>query len=271
LSARGRRRSNVARVLAMPTRRFLLLSLPSALGACVLAACERRGRGHGYLEVARLEGLREGAALPPTAPPPARPIDPAPQRILVVGDSMTYNLLPLLADYALENGHYLHPAIWWGSTSMGWAGSRKLDELLQRHQPTFVLVVLGSSEILGKNIDALATAAVHKLVARVGDRKLAWIGPPNWRPDTGINAVLERELGRGRYFRSAELVLEREADGIHPTKKGGRVWAEHFIRWLADESDVPILLRPPTRVAQVPSATCYGAAWKTHKPDPAGS
>ena len=196
-------------------------------------------------------------------PTPVRPTDPAPQRILVVGDSMVYNLLPVLADYCLENGHELHPAIWWGSTSMGWAGSPKLTELLQRHDPTFVLFVLGSSEIISKGIDELATRAVHKLRKRIGDRKMAWIGPPNWREDTGINQALEREIGAGHFFRSAELKLEREADGIHPTPAGGRVWAQHFVRWLGASSDVPIRLRPPTRKAKVPSATCYGAAWES--------
>lgn len=196
------------------------------------------------------------------SPLAARVVDPRPQRILVLGDSMIYNLLPLLADYCLQNGHELHPAIWWGSTSSGWAGSRKIDELLIRHRPTFIIVVLGSSEILGKGIDPLVTAAVHKLLQRVGDRKLIWVGPPNWRPDTGVNEVLERELGQRRFFRSAELVLEREDDGIHPTRAGGRVWAQHIIRWWSEQSAAPILLEPPTREARVPSATCYGAAWK---------
>ncbi len=192
-----------------------------------------------------------------------RPVDPRPQRILVVGDSMIYNLLPVLADYALENGHYLHPAIWWGSTSAGWAGTAKLTELIRDHRPTFVLMVLGSSEILGKGIDPIVTRAIARLKSRIGDRLLAWVGPPNWRPDTGINEVLQRELGAGHFFRSAELELEREADGIHPNRAGGRKWANHIIRWLIDESAVPIRLAAPTRVATVPGATCYGAAWKT--------
>ncbi len=251
----------------MPTRRALLLSVPlvtAALAVATLGRARVTVSGRAAFE-RRGPGLpREGPKLRPDPPP--RPFDPEPQRILVVGDSMVHNLMPLLADYCLENGHYLHPAIWWGSTSMGWAGSPKLDALFSRHRPTFVLFVLGSSEIISKNIDVLATSAVRRLIARVGERKLAWIGPPNWRPDTGINATLERELGPGRFFRSAELVLEREKDGIHPTRAGGRVWAEHFLRWLAEESAVAIALRPPTRVAKVPSATSYGAAWETgHK------
>jgi hypothetical protein len=259
LSAGAPRGSNTP----VPTRRYFLLSLPpAALGVAAFGVRALQTRARAAFERIATEDEPRPSVRPPP-PPPARPVDTSPQRILVVGDSMVYNLLPLLADYCLENGHYLHPAIWWGSTSMGWASGQKLVPLLQQHKPTFVLVVLGSSEVLGKGIDPLATRAVHKILSLVGDRKLAWIGPPNWRPDTGINVVLERELGKGRYFRSAELVLEREADGIHPTRKGGRVWAEHFIRWLAEESDVPIVLRPPTKVATVPSATCFGAAWKT--------
>jgi hypothetical protein len=249
----------------MLTRRYLLLLVPPAAAGVWLVGA-RIGTARAKAAFASRD-REEASPLAAASAEPERPVDPEPQRILVVGDSMVYNLLPVLADYCLENGHYLHPAIWWGSTSMGWAGSPKLDQLIRRHQPTFVLVVLGSSEIISKNIDPLATAAVRKLKKRIGERKLAWIGPPNWREDTGINATLERELGSDHFFRSAELELDREDDGIHPSPEGGREWAKHFIRWWRDESAVPIRLRPPTKVAKVPSATCYGAAWETKKSD----
>ena len=91
-----------------------------------------------------------------------------------------------------------------------------------------------------------------------GTRPLLWIGPPNWREDTGINAMLARVLGPRRFFSSATLELERGPDGIHPNKAGGAKWAETFVRWVGAESARPIALATPTRAApKVPAVRVF--------------
>jgi lysophospholipase L1-like esterase len=180
-----------------------------------------------------------------------------PERILMIGDSMVQALLPRLADYSLENGHDLIPAVWLGSTSIAWASSSRLEQLLREHKPTVVLVVLGASELLNADIERVGTFAVRSILRKVGSVPLAWIGPPNWRPDTGINAVLARELGPGRFFRSADLSLPRERDGIHPSQQGGEAWAEQIAGWLGGASSLSIALRPPTRKATPPRARVF--------------
>ena len=123
--------------------------------------------------------------------------------------------------------------------------------------PTMVIVALGSSELAARDL-GLREKNVRLIAKRVGARKLLWIGPPNWRDDTGINAVLERELGKDRFFLSAELSLERKADGIHPSASGGEKWVEAFVHWVDTESAYRPLLMRPTRTAPKIPARIFG-------------
>jgi hypothetical protein len=212
------------------------------------------------------ETAEAGGAVTPApsadAPAPAaRPVDRAPQRILMIGDSMVKNLMRRMADYALENGHQLRPAVWPGSTTDGWAARRKLDTLIAQFDPTFVIVVLGSSEIFAKNMDRRALAA-RRIVQKIGSRKYVWLGPPLWRKDNGIDATLAGELGAGHYFRGAGLELPREADGIHPTRQGGSKWMDAACRWIVERSEVPILLESPQQAAPYPNVIEYPPAYE---------
>lgn len=179
----------------------------------------------------------------------------AKEKILLLGDSMVEVLSPWLAAYAKENGHELVPAIWYGSTTAAWARSPELARLLREVEPTLVLIALGSSELTARSV-ATKKPFVDAIVDRVGPRKLAWVGPPNWREDTGINALLEAEVGPGRFFRSAELELTRKKDGIHPDAAGGRVWADAIAAWLED--GLRIRMAAPTAVAAAPPARVLG-------------
>ena len=67
---------------------------------------------------------------------------------------------------------------------------------------------------------------------RVGARECYWIGPPLWKPDTGIVAVLKDNMGSCKFYDSSPLKLPRVSDGIHPTDKGGADWADHFWTFL---------------------------------------
>ena len=204
---------------------------------------------------------------PSAAPAPAadgsaakvdRPaVDATPQRILVFGDSMVINMLQRLGDYCRENGHELLPAVWYGSTTQAWAGQNKLEQLLYEFRPTFVIVSLGASEVLARDPDS-RDHFVRTILTKIGDRKLIWIGPPDTRADTyGLDAMLARTVGAGRYFRSVDLTLPREADGVHPTPKGGRIWLEAVRSWIVEKSTVPILLKTPTSEGPRPAARVY--------------
>lgn len=190
------------------------------------------------------------------APPPppltlasaaaARSIDESPQRLLIVGDSMLDGLLPRLADYAADNGHSLNAVIWYGSRTIDWARSPRLREALRDYRPTYVILVIGSSELTTRDIEKRAPA-VQQILSTVGDRKLIWVGPPNWRTDTGLGALLEREVGHERYFRSLDLSFERKRDGIHPTVASSLKWMDAVASWVMTQSAAPIRLNLPQK------------------------
>jgi hypothetical protein len=106
------------------------------------------------------------------------------------------------------------------------------------------MVVLGSSELRVREVDK-REALVEQMLRAIGARKLVWIGPPNWTRDTGINALIQRCVGKGRFFRSAELSFERKRDGVHPTLTSSKHWMDVAAKWIVESSDVPIKLSTP--------------------------
>ena len=74
--------------------------------------------------------------------------------------------------------------------------------------------------------------------------------------------MLERVVGKGRFFRSADLTLPRESDGRHPTPMGGAQWADAVAHWLVDKSHVPIAMNEPTRKAAPPKAKVFPPPYK---------
>ncbi len=187
-------------------------------------------------------------AADPSVPPARQAPDPEPQRILILGDSMIEGLLPRLADYGAHNGHSVDAVIWYGSRTSDWGRGSRLSEILRSSRPTFVFVVVGSSELRVQNVEK-RTAVIERMLRDFGDAKLIWVGPPNWTKDTGINALIERLVGSGRFFRSAELEFERKKDGIHPTLRSSQRWMDAVARFVVEQSSVPIRFETPAKVA----------------------
>ncbi len=230
-------------------------------------------RGEDTTSPAVPRGLAVGAPAPPppapvaapevepaVAPAPARPVDEAPQRILLFGDSMIDELMLRLADYCAHNGHELHPAIWYGAGVINWSQDDKLDRLLREVKPTFVIAVLGSNDLTSRNLRP-RRVAVNRVLDKLKDQPLIWVGPPNWTEDTGINQLLSDAVGPGRYFRSETLFqqrnLPRAPDGIHPTHSASGIWMDEVASWIMAKSDHPITLREPTEKAKRPVARIF--------------
>jgi hypothetical protein len=123
-----------------------------------------------------------------------------------------------------------------------------LSDALRDYRPTFVIVVVGSSELTTRDVEKRASA-VEAMLKAVGERKLIWVGPPNWRTDTGIGALLEREVGTERYFRSADLSFERNRDGVHPTLASAKRWMDAIADWNVKQSGVPIRFDVPQKTS----------------------
>ena len=77
---------------------------------------------------------------------------------------------------------------------------------------------------------------VKRILEVIDTIPYVWIGPPNWKEDTGINDMLERMCARGSFFRSAGMEFKRKKDNIHPTRESSSMWIDSIMRWLPKSS-----------------------------------
>lgn len=179
------------------------------------------------------------------AEPETAPLDTTSKTILFFGDSMLEGLSPRLADYCKENGHTLYSVIWYSSTTQTWGDCDTLQVFLRRHKPDYVIVCLGANELFVSDIARKREQPMRHILSMIGDRPLLWIGPPNWREDTGINDFLESHLPKGAFFLTNGMQFDRKRDGAHPTAASARVWMDSVARWMSLHAAHPIKMETP--------------------------
>jgi lysophospholipase L1-like esterase len=183
-------------------------------------------------EAASVTTLSGALAAPPieTAPEPPAPRTLRGKKVLHVGDSMvggTGGLTKALEAKLKDEGATLvrHTKVSESLTSFDKGPT--LRDLLRTHDPDIVVITLGANDALVPHPEVFARM-IQNIVRRVGDRECWWVGPPMWTADTGIVRVLRENMGACHFFDSSPLALDRASDGIHPTDKGGAVWADAF-------------------------------------------
>lgn len=172
-------------------------------------------------------------------------VDTASKKILFFGDSMLDGLYPRLAAYADKNGHELYVVIWYSSTSEVWGKSDRLKTYIEKYHPDYIFVSLGANELFVKDIMDKRDSYVKKIVADIGEIPYIWIGPPNWKPDTGINKLIEKNTRKGSFFLSDGMKFERKKDGAHPTSASSAEWMDSIARWMPLHSSHPIKMELP--------------------------
>lgn len=188
-------------------------------------------------------------------------VDTAAKTILFIGDSMLDGLSPRLAAYADHNGHKLYSVIWYSSTSERWAKSGKLAHYINRLHPDYIFICLGSNELTVRDIVIKRDIHVKKIIEEIGEIPYLWIGPPNWKPDTGINRLIASNSQLGSYFKSDGMTFERSKDGAHPTKQSASEWMDSIARWMPKHSSHPIRLDLPNELYSKPARVFV------HQPD----
>jgi len=159
-------------------------------------------------------------------------------RVLLIGDSFAVGLERPLK--ALAQGLPFEAHTLTSTTIPYWAGSSTLAGIVDRFQPTHVLVSLGTNDEKGQ-ILSQDQGAIEQLLAtlRRGGAVVAWIGPPALPfPRAGISALAQSRSDR--YFPSEMLSIPRTNDGmgggglpgLHPTSAGYAAWADAIWRWL---------------------------------------
>lgn len=167
------------------------------------------------------------------------------QTILFIGDSMVEGLSRRLGDYAGENGHKLYTVIWYSSTTERWGTTQTLEHFIAEYKPTYVLICLGSNELFINDL-ANRTQYVQQLVKKLGNLPFVWISPSNWNGDTGINDVIEENVGKGHFFDSRNLKLKRGSDHYHPTWAAAAYWMDTAVKFIrSKECANPLLLNKP--------------------------
>ena len=176
-------------------------------------------------------------------------MDTLPKKILIFGDSMLEGLSPRLAAYAKHNGHSLYSVIWYSSTSKVWGTSTKLKEYISKFNPDFIFVSLGANEMFVKDIIKARDKYVKTILSQIGDIPYIWIGPPNWKEDTGINELVRMNVPEGRFFLSKGMHFDRSSDKVHPTRASAALWMDSVINWMAKNRNGEIRLARPSKAS----------------------
>lgn len=110
----------------------------------------------------------------------------------------------------------------------------RFRDLYKKNRPDLVIITLGANDVFVPSPQAFAWN-VASTVKRLGATDCYWIGPPTWRKDTGIVAVIRENCAPCKFFDSSDMSIARTRDGIHPTNKGGAEWAERFWAFFLEE------------------------------------
>ncbi len=161
--------------------------------------------------------------------------DTTSQRILLFGDSMVEGLSKRLRNYAAENGHELLNVIWYSSSTKIWAERDTLQYFIRTFEPTYIMASIGGNELFVRDLDK-REEYIQRVIEKMGDIPFIWIGPPNWKEDTGINALMEKHAKPYRYFPSKRLKFDRLRDGAHPTMTSAAQWMDSVVVWMNNET-----------------------------------
>jgi hypothetical protein len=180
-------------------------------------------------------------------------VDSTSKYILLCGDSMSEQMRFALDEYARKNGHRLFTCTWYSSTTIAWADTKRLTTLINEYKPDIIWFTLGSNELSSPSI-AKREKLIQNIIAEADMSKIPfiWIGPPNWMDDTGINKIIEKNIGKNRFYNSSHFreKMERGPDKAHPTKAAAAIWTDSIALWYRTESlyKNKLLLQNPKEV-----------------------
>lgn len=179
-----------------------------------------------------------------------QPKDTTSQRILLIGDSMLEGLMIRMKDYVAQNDHDLKTVIWYSSSTLWYGSSDTLAYFINEYKPTYIMLVLGANELFVSDIIRKRSRNVRHILKQIGDINYVWVGPPNWKDDTGINEMILDNVGVLHYFPSKNLNYKRTGDGAHPTKASAAEWMDSIAVWIEKKSFKPIRMEKPLQRAK---------------------
>ncbi len=172
-------------------------------------------------------------------------VDTSKQRILFFGDSMIETLGDRMKRYAAENGHELLNIVWYSASTKTYA--QHIDTLsyfINQFKPTYIFICLGANELFVRDLEQ-RDYYTKVIIQKIDTIPYFWIGPPNWRDDTGINDVIHNNVGDRNFFLSKNLKFRRTRDGAHVTLTSAAEWLDTAIAYFNENTPVKIPMNLP--------------------------
>lgn len=192
---------------------------------------------------------KQGTKVPP---PPGKKsdkveMDTTKKTILFIGDSMVECLFPRMSAYAKHNGHTLYTVVWYSSTTEIYGTRTTLKDYINKYKPDYILFSLGGNELFIRDIRQKRQQYVDELIRQMGNIPFVWIGPPNWKDDTGINDMISESVPSGCFYLSytPDQHYNRKKDGAHPKADSSILWMDRICKWIMTKSAHPIRLEAP--------------------------
>lgn len=205
-------------------------------------------------------------AIDVSSKPQQTEMDSTSQKILLIGDSMLEQFRWRLRDYVQENGHEMKSVIWYSSQSEWYGKSDTLKYYINEYKPTYVILVLGANELFVEDIITKRSNYVKRIIQQIDTIPYVWVGPPNWKDDTGINQLILRHAGTKHYFPSYEMtqtpLFKRYNDGAHPKPESASQWVDSVAVWIVNKSEHPFLLNTPKVKGTLTPNTTILQPWK---------
>lgn len=174
-------------------------------------------------------------------------MDTTSKTILFIGDSMVECLFPRMSAYAKKNGHKLYTVVWYSSTTEVYGTRTTLKDYINKYKPDYILFSLGGNELFIRDIRENRQKYVDELIRQMGNIPYIWIGPPNWKDDTGINDMIRESVPEGCFYLSytPDQHYNRKKDGAHPKADSSILWMDRICKWIMTKSAHPIRLEAP--------------------------
>ena len=134
-----------------------------------------------------------------------------------------------------------------------------LEDKMKTLKPVLVILTIGANEMAMPVPEDHAHAAKN-LTRLISQSPCIWALPPRWTDkETGFRQIMKREAPPCKIHDPEEIAskIPRMADKIHPTPKGGRMWADHFWAWLMEgkpEGSKPWEEAPPAASSSASAA-----------------
>lgn len=174
-------------------------------------------------------------------------MDTTKKTILFIGDSMVECLFPRMSAYAKKNGHNIYCVVWYSSSTEIYGSRTTLKEYINKFKPDYIMITLGGNELFIRDIRQKRQKYVDEIIKQMGNIPYIWIGPPNWKDDTGINDMISESVPQGCFYLSytPDQHYNRKKDGAHPKADSSILWADRICKWIMTKSAHPIRLEAP--------------------------